>query len=534
MQYFPYVKISLVLSTSFCSFKDSVEGKSLKSSGHHICFLQALEQIVRFSLGIITAALFTLSACASKDVGPINSHETVINSKRSDYIADPGSDGSTVVALAFSGGGTRSAAFAYGILQALDEIVIDEYPYERHLIDDVRLVSGASGGAVTAAYFGMVGPDKYGDFREKFLYRNAEEGLRTSLLPPENVIRTLSGGMNDRNGLSQWLDKNLFDGKTFASLRHKDAPTVWITASDIYNRTPFHFTDDTFDALCSDLDKIRLADAVSASAAVPVAFAPVVVSAKHKSCDYRTPQWLKNTLTNPDVSMRLNAYARSLYAYRNDPTQHYIKLLDGALTDNIGVTPFALSRAAAGNPYGPLSPEEAVKLRKLIFIVADAGTEDEEPWVKTVHGPIISEIAAAAAFTSISSSVRDGFDALKLATTQWQEDLVKYRCALPAATVKRYRGSLKGWDCKDVTLVVEALSFRDFDDATQDKLNAIPTRFKLPKHQVDLAIASGKKAVYQHAKIQDAVRDIQKYARVSPSRHVPVVKRKDLAIPVFD
>lgn len=488
---------------------------------------------MRLSISLTTAALLILSACASKDVGPINSHESIIHSKRTDYIADPGNDGSTVVALAFSGGGTRSAAFAYGVLQALDEITIDEYPYKRRLIEDVRLVSGASGGAVTAAYFGMAGADHYQDFREKFLYADAEENLRTSLLKPDNIVRTIGGGLNDRNGLAQWLDKNLFHGKTFAALRRSDAPTVWITASDIYNRTPFHFTDDTFEALCSDLDKIRLSDAVSASAAVPVAFAPVVVSAMLKKCNYQAPQWLQNSLTNPDVSLRLNAYARSLYAYRNDPQQRYIKLLDGALTDNIGVTPFALARAAAQNAHGPLSAAEAVKLRKLIFIVADAGTEGEEPWVKTVYGPVLTEVAAATAFTSISSSVRDGFDALRFATNQWQKDLIDYRCSLPLATVKRHRGTLQGWNCKDITLVVELVSFRDFDGATQKKLNQIPTRFKLPKEQVDLAIASGRKAVLQHERIQNAVLDIQKFADVPAARHVTPVKRQAVALPVF-
>lgn len=489
---------------------------------------------MRFTISLMSAALFTLSACASRDVGPINGHETTIDSKRTDYIADFGDDGSTVVALAFSGGGTRSAAFAYGVLQALDDIIIDQYPEKRRLIENVRLVSGTSGGAVAAAYFGMAGTEGYKDFREKFLYRNAEEDLHTSLLLPQNIYHTMSGGLNDRSGLSQWLDKNLFHGKTFASLKYNDAPTVWLTASDIYNRTPFHFTDDTFDALCSDLDKIRLADAVSASAAVPAAFAPIAVSTTRTKCNYQPPQWLQNTLINPDAPLRLNAYARSIYAYRNDPNQRYIKLLDGGLTDNIGVTPFALARAAANNAYGPLSPQEAVKLRKLIFIVADAGTAGQDSWANVLNGPALSKVAAATAATSISSSVRDGFDALKLASTQWQKDLIDYRCSLPNATVKRDRGSLQGWNCKDVSLVVEVLSFRDFDMETQNRLNRIPTRFQLPKDQVDLAIESGRKAVFQHEKIQSAVLDIQKQAKVAASDYMLPVKRQPRSFPVFN
>lgn len=480
------------------------------------------EQKLRAYLAATSALLLLLSGCAVKDIGPINSHFTEITSSASNYIPDPGDDGSTVVALAFSGGGTRSAAFAYGVLQALDNIIIDEYPHTRRLIEDVRLVSGASGGAVTAAYFGMKGYSDYHDFRENFLYRNAEQGLRTSVVAPENFIRILNGGLNDRNGLSKWLNQNLFHNATFSSLKRPDAPAVWITASDIYNRTPFHFTYDTFEALCSDLDKVHLADAVSASAAVPVAFAPVVISALSSECNYKAPDWLENSLSNPNTSLRLNAYARSLNSYRNSPQQKYIKLLDGALTDNIGVTPFALARAASGTPHGPLSPEEAVKLRTLIFIVADAGTDGEEPWVATLHGPSITEVAAAVAYTSISASVRDGFDALKLATTHWKNDLVRYRCSLPLVTVKQYRSTLKGWNCKDINLVVEAVSFRDFDNATQYKLNKIPTRFSLPREDVNLAIDSGKQAVMKHRLIREAIFDIQEFAEVSTVNRVAV------------
>lgn len=489
---------------------------------------------MRISISFVATILLTLSACSSRDIGPINTHEITIDSKRTDFIPNAGDDGSTVVALAFSGGGTRSAAFAYGILQALDEITIDQYPHTRRLIENVQLVSGTSGGAVAAAYLGLAGTEGYRDFREKFLYRNAEESLRTSLLVPQNVYHTLQGGLNDRSGLSQWLDKNLFHGKTFASLRKSHNPTVWLTASDIYNRTPFHFTDDTFDALCSDLDKIRLADAVSASAAVPVAFTPVVVSSMQTNCNYQPPAWLHNALTNHEVPLRLKAYARSLYAYRHDPDQQYIKLLDGGLTDNIGVTPFALSRSAANNAYGPLSPQEAVKLRKLIFIVADAGTAGKDPWVKKLHGPILTKVAAATAATSITASVRDGFDALKLATMQWQKDLISYRCALPLKTVKEYRGTLQGWNCRDVNLIVEILSFRDFDMKTQRRLNHIPTRFQLPKEQVDLAIESGKKAVFQNENIQNAVLEIQKSAHIPASLHVIPVKRQSQPLPVYN
>jgi hypothetical protein len=67
-----------------------------------------------------------------------------------------------------------------------------------------------SGGAITAAYFGLKKWEALRDFREKFLLRNAKENLRTDV-SLANIGRALGGGVND-NQFSRGLDQNLFDG----------------------------------------------------------------------------------------------------------------------------------------------------------------------------------------------------------------------------------------------------------------------------------------------------------------------------------
>ena len=62
-----------------------------------------------------------------------------------------------MVGLAFSGGGTRAAAFGYGVLRGFDEVVVDRHPKRRTAVDDIRMISGTSGGSVPAAYFGYKG-----------------------------------------------------------------------------------------------------------------------------------------------------------------------------------------------------------------------------------------------------------------------------------------------------------------------------------------------------------------------------------------
>ncbi|TGV62860.1 patatin, partial [Mesorhizobium sp. M2D.F.Ca.ET.160.01.1.1] len=115
--------------------------------------------------------------------GPINTLTKEAGHSSPTYIPDPADDGSTVVGLAFSGGGARAAAFSYGVLRALDDVVIDERPKRRTLVDDIRMISGASGGAIAAAYFGYKGRGGYQDFRERFLIQNAEADLREAVSP---------------------------------------------------------------------------------------------------------------------------------------------------------------------------------------------------------------------------------------------------------------------------------------------------------------------------------------------------------------
>ncbi|KAA3449710.1 hypothetical protein C7I87_15450 [Mesorhizobium sp. SARCC-RB16n] len=69
------------------------------------------------------------------------------------------------------------------------------------------------------------------------------------------------------------------------------------------------------------------------------------------------------------------------------------------------------------------------------------------------------------------------------------------RNGLPTSTVERYRGSLAGWDCRQVRMAVELVSFGDLPPADLAALNAISTRLRPTPEQVDGTIAAGREAV---------------------------------------
>jgi predicted acylesterase/phospholipase RssA len=206
---------------------------------------------------------------------PINIPLATAEAAAVDGSAVPANSNNVLIGLAFSGGGTRAAAFSYGVLSEFDRSEAGS-GRKGSLLDRIDYVSGVSGGAVTAAYFGLKGRAALSDFRERFLLRDAEESLRTPF-SPVSVIRAYEGGVNDPQQFPQWLDENLFHGATFRDLDAAHRPRVLINAADVYNRTPFVFNDTTFKSICSDLNSYPVASAVAASAAMPVVFSPIVL-----------------------------------------------------------------------------------------------------------------------------------------------------------------------------------------------------------------------------------------------------------------
>ena len=402
-------------------------------------------------------------------------------------------DGEVYIGLAFSGGGMRATAFAYGMLEELRAAGVDTGT-PNGLLDDVRLVSGVSGGSVMAAQFGLYGADGLAGFRESYLLTNAETYMATSALNPLTLAKGLAGGINGRDTFGRYLDEVLFHGATFGDLRKRSHVKTWINATDMANSTPFLFSPETFDALCSDLSKVRLSEAVAASAAYPLVFTPIVLKAHQGTCDYREPDWLTAARYNPEATAAMRAHARALESYTNPEEVKFVKLLDGGITDNFGTTGLAVERARAQVPYAPLTAEEAVKLKRMLFLVANAGVDNDYDWTGRVSGPGGVNLAVSIASSAMSAASRSGYDSMRGELRLWEAELIEWRCALPLSEVRRLRGSTDGWDCKDVKLFVGEVSFANLPTEMRDRVDTVPTRLKLQEAQVDLVIEASRLA----------------------------------------
>jgi NTE family protein len=397
--------------------------------------------------------------------------------------------GANVVGLSLSGGGMRAAAFSYGVMQALAGI-----GGGADVFDDLTFMTSVSGGSMTAAYFALHGRSALDTYRATVLDRNLENDLRMSLWSPVNLARLLAGGLNDRSNLARVLDEEVFKGATFADLYRRNKPDVWINASDLYNRTPFPFTPPVFMGLCSDLAQLRVSEAVAASMAVPLVFKPIALKTYPEHCLTPMPDWALRAPGSPAEQGVVSAIAQAVRNYRDPQRMQYVKLVDGGLTDNYGLSSILVARVVSGTPHGPINEADAVRVRRMLFLIVDAGRPPTGDWALQLDGPTAVDIGLAAADTAIDAASRLAVDAHKNMIEDWQNSVVRFRCTLPRERVQQYLPAGQPWRCDDVQFTVGVIGFDSLEPARAQRLKNMPTRLVLPAIDIEEAVHAGRDA----------------------------------------
>ena len=135
----------------------------------------------------LTALLIAiaLAGCATRPVNPPIEHFEL-----RPYSLERGSaapDRQNFVVLAFSGGGTRAAAFAYGALETLRDIEITTRSGRKErALDEVDVITGISGGSFTALAYGLYGDKLFDQYEQRFLKRDVQGELVVRALNPVN------------------------------------------------------------------------------------------------------------------------------------------------------------------------------------------------------------------------------------------------------------------------------------------------------------------------------------------------------------
>jgi NTE family protein len=115
--------------------------------------------------------VLALAGCASR---PINAPITQVDPSsgyRPHLLIQKrqNNDPHTFFVLSFSGGGTRAAAFSYGVLEELRRTEVHIKGHRRRLIDEVDVITGVSGGSFTALSYALYGDRLFSVYEVRFL-----------------------------------------------------------------------------------------------------------------------------------------------------------------------------------------------------------------------------------------------------------------------------------------------------------------------------------------------------------------------------
>jgi NTE family protein len=429
---------------------------------------------------LISAALYlviSLTSCSSSRVQNINIHETNADKDYVFYNRMPKNNAQdTFVVLVFSGGGTRSSAFAYGVMEKLRDTPIIIDGTSRQLLDEVDVISSVSGGSYTAAYYGLFGKRIFRDFEKTFLNRDVQGEMINMLFNPLNLAKLASANYNRGDMAAKWLNKNIFENKTFKNMSNGDLPYVILNASDLNTGMTFSFIQQQFDYLCSDISNYPVANAVMASSSVPGLFAPITLDNPQIECPQKTKMWnswVKNSLNNDSIYDRRFQVARALSRYYQPLNMPKVRLVDGGVTDNLGVRGSIMNPVAHyGNALqmkGAFSPDALKKVKRVLVIVANAQTYADYDWSKAGKDPGFLDTMDASFSAAMGILNTETITQAKNNFTKWQ----KY------TNSKRKAGTPK------VKVYFSTLTFDQISDAKKrDYFNAIPTSFRLDKQQV--------------------------------------------------
>ena len=431
----------------------------------------------RFVLGL---GLSLISGCASYGVVDNKPQSDAVYSDSYSLHTGTGQQdsGEVWLALAFSGGGTRAAAFAYGVLQELRDTKIVVNGEQRRLLDEVDLISSVSGGSFTSAYYGLHGDRIFEDYEEVFLRRDIEGYLLRSLFNP---FRWLTSTGRTEMAVKYYEDV-IFHGATFADMKQTSGPMVLINASDLGYGVRFSFVQEYFNLLCSDLSSYPVARAVTASSAVPVLFNPVVVE-NYSDCKSAIPEWLSAAEKRAANDPELEQVAEGLETYFKRERRQYAHFVDGGITDNLGLRAVYEIVEIVGGVKVFLQRMLRDPPRQLVVISLNASTDPEPKMDESRKQPSLMETIGAVSDAQLHR--------YNVATLDLMDDSLK-RWARELSTPER-----------PVSSSFIQLRFKDIEEPKLLQFfNAVPTSFSLTDEQVDKLIGAGRELLRRHPEFQ--------------------------------
>ena len=425
------------------------------------------------ALSLLSAAL--LSACSLVKYQPLAGIDTVNLQRGYRFETSQlqrNNEDDTLIVLMFSGGGTRAAALGYGVLEQLHKQQITIGGKKQSLMSNVDVVVGVSGGSVLAAYFALKGEETIPLFYKRFLHQNFQRQVVKQAFSMSNLPRLASPEYGRGDLLQEQFENYLFGKTTFRDLeKNAKGPFAIISATDMGIGERFNFTQEYFDPMCIDLGDLRLARAVAASSSVPMVFAPITLNNNGGRCSYTPPIKIEDvdgSETGRQQSRAIKEFYERFQKYADGKNRPYIHLIDGGLTDNLGMR--SLLDMTEMYPEKILTNKILTNkilqnnIRHIVVINVNAQNQVSSNLDKTAAVPGFRDVVSSIVNIPIDQNSQESLRRFRAFVDQWNKD-------------KQTDG---------ISFSFVSLNLKDLPPSElREKVLNIPTSFYLPPEDVD-------------------------------------------------
>jgi NTE family protein len=454
----------------------------------------------------LLAGLLLLAGCATVEPGnPPLAHYAKDQGYSFERLGHEGNSDQLFVVVSFSGGGTRAAALAYGVLEALRDTMIEWQGRKVRLLDEVDVISSISGGSFPAAYYALRGDRTFEEFPGKFLYRPIQSELIRLALTPASWLKLAASAYGRSDLAAEFYDREVFGGATYADLLRRDRrPFVVLNATDMTTGLPFPFVQDQFDLLCSDLAGVKLARAAAASSAFPGGLTALTFWNYAGSCGYQQPAWV--ALAMQDHAARVDARRTARAENRlslADPARPYLHLTDGGVADNLGLRGPLDAILSVNHPWSLVRMLNQERIDKLVVIAVNAATNPATKRDQSAEVPGLIDTLTTAATVPLDNYSFDSVELLNKIASEYRADGRTVAACNRLSAAKGAQCALRLQGPHEVELYPIEVAFEYLTpQAERDWFRNLPTNFELPHETVDKLRAAGRRLLAEDPQFQ--------------------------------